>query len=92
MGQINSGASGGRPPHGGRGLKSLIKRKIGARNQSSPSRGTWIEMQWEQPQHSAVVRRPPHGGRGLKSNVTASGTALFSSSPSRGTWIEIFNT
>ena len=33
-----------RPPHGGRGLKLHDSRTIPTHLQSSPSRGTWIEI------------------------------------------------
>ena len=33
-----------RPPHGGRGLKYLLYSPILKGGESSPSRGTWIEI------------------------------------------------
>ena len=35
-----------RPPHGGRGLKYSPILKDGDITLSSPSRGTWIEIDW----------------------------------------------
>ena len=35
---------GGRPPHGGRGLKFVDTLAVAMIVPSSPSRGTWIEM------------------------------------------------
>ncbi len=35
-----------RPPHGGRGLKSLIKAFSCAASMSPPARGAWIEIRY----------------------------------------------
>ena len=57
----------GRPPHGGRGLKSSNRLAIVAPRSSSSTRGTWIEIEEESRKDFALSGRPPHGGRGLKS-------------------------
>ena len=59
------------------------------RIESSPSRGTWIEIWVSLPHNVTIGSRPPHGGRGLKYEMNQSWQEVFESSPSRGTWIEI---
>ena len=58
-----------RPPHGGRGLKSLglaVEEQVVL----SPSpRRAWIEIGTESAADGGSARRPPHGGRGLKLSV-----------------------
>ena len=56
----------GRPPRGGRGLKSLDGR-TGVLDIPSPSsRRAWIEIEVGMGSVSVKPRRPPRGGRGLK--------------------------
>ena len=58
----------GRPPRGGRGLKSQSSRSLPSRSPSPPSRGAWIEMTGVPYICPAeAYGRPPRGGRGLKS-------------------------
>ena len=55
-----------RPPHGGRGLKSLMILLLVAGIVSAPTRGPWIEIAFFQALTQVFPCRPPHGGRGLK--------------------------
>ena len=56
---------------------------------SHPSRGGWIEIQW-QPDPIWVLCRPtPHGVGGLKFDLLAVYHLTGGSHPSRGGWIEI---
>ena len=60
--------------------------------ESSPTRGTWIEMEHMSKISIVLAGRPPHGGRGLKYGMgTVSLLAEKASSPTRGTWIEILH-
>ena len=57
-------------------------------NQSSPSRGTWIEI----PSISSVTSFPsssPSRGTWIEIVLIVTASFLLASSPSRGTWIEI---
>ena len=82
----------GRPPHGGRGLKSLCLAYFSSGTGSPSPRRAWIEIPLPPPLSArAVGGRPPHGGRGLKCEVVEGiGASLSSPSPRRA-WIEIFS-
>ena len=76
-----------RPPHGGRGLKSIreLVQKDGKTESPSPRRA-WIEIP---PYLSQLSRpeagRPPHGGRGLKLNrLTSFLTDIIVALPTEG--------
>ena len=56
----------GRPPHGGRGLKSALDVLHRLGKMSSSTRRTWIEILACPMQAVRRCGRPPHGGRGLK--------------------------
>ncbi len=57
--------------------------------ESSPARGTWVEMQYCPPTPRTPSSRLPHGGRGLKFVNTPHGCHACVSSPARGTWVEM---
>ena len=62
----------GRPPRGGRGLKSLAAPEPVDICQSPPSRGAWIEIVRMISVRWRISRRPPRRGRGLKSKCVIS--------------------
>ena len=87
--QAARACSKGRPPHGGRGLKSTRIVAYIIALVSPPARGAWIEI-WKNHEATPYGKgRPPHGGRGLKSMLPSSALAFFTSPPARGAWIEI---
>ena len=57
----------GRPPRGGRGLKSSLHHRRTGTVSSPPSRGAWIEILDMSRTQPWPPGRPPRGGRGLKS-------------------------
>ena len=78
-----------RPPHGGRGLKS-IAALCNDNSRASPSpRRAWIEIFCWMRQRCGAFRRPPHGGRGLKFFCVVGALKNASSPSPRRAWIEI---
>ena len=75
----------GRPPHGGRGLKSGVACMCPACTQSPPARGAWIEINRISCYIAGLsVRRPPHGGRGLKYHNIAGAVLILAVAPRTG--------
>ena len=81
----------GRPPHGGRGLKSLSPRTAHYGKGSPPARGAWIEISHPCSPCCKSLSRPPHGGRGLKFPGGKRTIPAQTSPPARGAWIEIIH-
>ena len=74
----------GRPPHGGRGLKSKGLRCQISGLRSPPTRGAWVEIYYPLLTWWDPARRPPHGGRGLKSLWTVWPLAVYRVAPHTG--------
>ena len=51
-----------RPPHGGRGLKSLVPDQEAVLAVSPPTRGAWIEMSFVMPGADISTVAPHTGG------------------------------
>ena len=81
---------GGRPPHGGRGLKWRLWGKIGVSSAGRPPHGG-RGLKWrEHPYYfNPCGSRPPHGGRGLKYYFSCYDKSCNKSSSPRRAWIEI---
>ena len=79
---------GGRPPHGGRGLKFNLLDADRFAAWSSPSRGTWIEMSTGR-SRSSGAKSSPSRGTWIEMRVERGKMETGKSSPSRGTWIEM---
>ena len=79
----------GRPPHGGRGLKSETINAGFEQRRRPPHGGRGLKSANPGMFSLFPPSRPPHGGRGLKYLRIIPGLRIGRSSPSRGTWIEI---
>ena len=74
----------GRPPRGGRGLKSKVDNHQGKPMTSPPSRGAWIEIAGVFAGYVENRGRPPRGGRGLKWSVADHPLFLIDVAPLAG--------
>ena len=79
----------GRPPRGGRGLKSETCGKAAASPASPPSRGAWIEISAAPSPTAPRSASPPSRGRGLKCIVSPPSRSVDSRPPSRGRGLKL---
>ena len=80
---------GGRPPHGGRGLKFRGCGRSEEPKRSSSTWRTWIEIDSVYRFLPDNLPRPPCGGRGLKYGRAGGRPPQTRSSSTWRTWIEI---